>query len=767
MSRLMHPRTVRNDLLRMSACYVFLMAQLVIPLTGCPSQAIPGDPNSGLAGGDAGAGDGGGAGGAGNGVAPGDAPSDAPRPAGALGLAGWWVTERDTPGGEKVWGHARADITSAVAETVTIYMWDDEGNEPHLSVTATDDAGRFNGYWATSFADFPATSDTFNWNATESADRDTLTSTWTSAEGDQAVTFHRASDPDYRMIGVWNRSTDNVPLVVAYDSGSGLLMSLLDGSGNWPDDGRYNADLYRDATPFRGNQGFDEFEGLVFGGGNRMHLRITSGDSTHGVNFQKAATQSELNGRWVGGDRRWRGVTASRSVRIVVEHDNTLYVHESSDYPQGLRRTFRAASDGTRYVDATAEGSGWSGKLTPDRTRIVGEWIGYEDWYNSMYRTVTPMADELVGEWSSVSLDWAHHTGSGDIVRAYGEATLTQSGNSLQIVDVYDGGVTYHVDATWVGDHYEGEWWDAAAPDARYSWRGELEASGEYLHGQWENGEWSFSPYPNVAADEIPEDVNIVYIADPYDDRAIVMRAPDTNRTATFFRGQQRINSAAIGAPDGELEVTFDERMRPTEVVGYGETITIAWSDDATSIDVTVRRDSDGATTSATLPIDLSDAALLDMIAGQEAALGIDLSEMRDWIADNPGYVQGLANGTISSPTFDEELAKRLTQVPRGHGAELFGNLLNLSAAGATVLAAAGLALKTAAGTGGLAFLSAGAVASLSSGLIIAAGVVGAIGVLVLGSILIANLLIAILGDCCAVCNLACFVNCCPPADDD
>jgi hypothetical protein len=774
MRTLWQPKRVRNDFLRLMCCYALIVAPSLPTLTGCapapppdngdgvepdngtPDDGTPDDgtPDDGQTDGQNGGDDGGQ-----------DNGTDGDQPVGAAALAGWWVIRIEENGGEPVWANAQARVVVHELGNVTFNISADDGREPYLTIFAAPGGG-LTGKWGETFEEAISLFDD-NWTGSASQDNDRINGSVPSADGDQVMTFYRAAMPEDNLNGVWTRDADGATLISAYAPERGLLMSLLDEDGDWPDDGHFDGEVETHTPYFEGLHGFDEFEGLLFDGGRRAHLRMTDdSEGIGGMLFTRSSEQGELTGRWTAGDRRWRDRTPTRGTRIIVEHDDTLYVHEVWDGFDRLTRSFRAARDGDEYTDPTASGSGWSGRLTGDGNRIVGTWIGYEDWYNSMDRNAAPAEDELDGEWYSISLDWNHHTGSGDIIRAYGTATITQDGEKITVIDSYEGGNTYRLEATWVGDHFEGEWWNEETPDSRSWWHGDYQSDGLYIHGTWVNGEWSFSAYPSMAPEEIPEDSNIILLTDPYDDRGLIFRDTELETVATFFRNQDTYSSIVAGTPDGDVEVTLDERMRPTRVVGMGESVTLVWADDASSFDVTIRRDS-GETTSGTIPIDLSDAALLAMIDDVETDTGRDLSELADWINENPGYVLALARGEHSQYPFHSEAAKeRRTQrrVSTEGGVAAF----NFAAGAATLLAASGLAIQTAGTAGLITFASTALVKSAATWLIIAGGVAGAIGIAVLLGLVIVFVVVWLLEDyCCDPCNLTCLDCCPPPAPDD
>jgi hypothetical protein len=524
---------------------------------------------------------------------------------------------------------------------------------------------------------------------------------------------------------------------------------MLDAAGDWTASDPFDATVYTDSTVFSGDAGFDSFQGLIFteSTSTMMHLRIT-GTATSGMVLTKNAGQSALNGRWVVGDRKWRGETPSRGVSIVVEHNDVLYLHHAYDYPQvGLERTFRATLSGDTYVD---NAQGWSGKLSSGGNRIIGEWIGWDGWYHSLDKAETPASGALNGDWHSISLDWAHHTATGDIIRAYGSATITQNGDSLSIVDTYDDGTTYMVEANWQGDHYEGSWWDAAAPGSTSSWRGELLAGGWYLHGTWSSGEYSFAAFPLMDAAHVATEVadSSAMIIDPYEDTVAVVHDSSRGVAANVYRDQDRVSGFSFVNASGEVRMTIDERFRPTEIVTDTETVTYNWSSDSTSVEITV--DQGGSTTTATVSVDLSDAGLIALASTAGSQTGQDVTFLIEWINNNPGQIAAIAQGTEAPPDLDPTLPAPVSA--KG----IVGHSVKQVGVGGDPLATA---ITTASILSTLLSFAASSLAATATTAAVIVGVAAVAAGLVAFGLLLSYFLFMLIEGC-DPCNLGCFINC-------
>ena len=106
----------------------------------------------------------------------------------------------------------------------------------------------------------------------------------------------------------------------------------------------------------------------------------------------------------------------------------------------------------------------------------------------------------------------------------------------------------------------------------------------------------------------------------------------------------------AFVGDDGVTELIADERLRPTQILTPSAHIALAWSDDASSLEMKVENDQVRET--FTLAMDFSDEALLAALVAGEQETGEDLGPLREWIAQNPGRIQAVARGDAPPPTW-------------------------------------------------------------------------------------------------------------------
>jgi hypothetical protein len=665
------------------------------------------------------------------------ADADAP-PTGLEGLVGEWVVERNSEG-VVAWGSATAS-TGMYAGYVTFSFRMDNGSEPLLRAQLLDERTLSGAAVLSPGVPFPSVP---NWEGTLSGDGDTITSTLT---GGGAITLRRAVRTEVPAVvgltGLWTRADDGTPVVVACD-GAKLLISVVDAAGNWPPSEWYGAEIVAGAQDIVATA---DTRVLLFEGSTRMHLQIDVFGDVHGAVLEREATQSELNGLWIGGSRRSSGRLIAHSLALLVADGDTLYVHERADGESSeLLHTRHATRDGTGWFD---EADGWRAHFAADGSRLIGEIEGYDGWFVSFDRTVAPPDGYLDLEASSYSIDWTAGSGWDDPVPVFGSAVLTQEGDRLSITDTWEDGRTYRVDATWTGRWYEGVWWDASAPGETSFWQGELLAHGQYLHGTWALGEYSFALLPLGSQDtmgELPPG-GVAVVLDPFEDVLAMYRGTGGELAGTILRSQDRLTGFTYSTAAGQILHEVDERLRPTRISGQGETVTFVWADDSSSFEVTVDDGSEVVT--QTVVMDLSDAGLLAAVAALETRTGTDQSALRDWLAANPGAVGRVLRGEerlagLGQAPLSSTWSKDLPPHP-WYGEVLFEGIL----AGAVV-----------AGAGMYAIVAIDSVAMLST-----AAMAGAVAATLAGAVLGAwafwNLVHWILGIPCDPCNILCFVYC-------
>lgn len=113
---------------------------------------------------------------------------------------------------------------------------------------------------------------------------------------------------------------------------------------------------------------------------------------------------------------------------------------------------------------------------------------------------------------------------------------------------------------------------------------------------------------------------------------------------------------------DGNVELSTDARYRPVEIDAPALSATLDWSDDGRT--VVARIDSEGIASDSTIAVDLSDAALLEAADTAEEATGDDLSDLRDFIDQNPGLAASVAAGDLSSLPTEKSPDRMQSQDP-------------------------------------------------------------------------------------------------------
>lgn len=598
--------------------------------------------------------------------------TDTSEPPGGLGgLIGWWVVENVDTTGRSVWGQAQGWGTLEDDEIVnlTFEIWLDDSTQTHnLDVTDYNSTSFTLESW---YGDLDCDA---GCTGEESDDRNTLT---VELNNGDTLSFFRATEIDYSHTGVWERDSDGNrdavwetegdDLVVAYDEATeSIVMSAPDATGDVDVD-RHFLGWRMQSSVYEAEEGIElrltgdigwgatsmTFDALLFDDGTRIHIRVFGSGQSSSVLAERLAEvdQSELNGRWVFGARPGPGRVVQRGVAVLVANGDDLYVNYLTETATTLEPLYHATtSDGELYVD---DDELWSGRVTADGRRIVGEHTDEQGSYESLDRTIQPEDGSLSGAVTSISLDW-FSSGISDPVPIYGEGTITYEGGDLSITDTSELG-TYVVEATWMGDHFEGSWALEAAPDDTSPWRGELLGNGWYLHGTWEDGEYSFSLLTLASGDSLGEvpDEQTAFIADPYDDTAATVSVDSEGIAASLLHNQGVVTGLSVASATDSLMMEVDERLRLTTVQTLSETITFTWADDATSVQIS---HDDGTTvTDETIAVDLSDTAMLATITQLELDTGRDLSEWQDWIEANPGLVLRVFSGEDEAPTLGDD----------------------------------------------------------------------------------------------------------------
>lgn len=671
----------------------------------------------------------------------GDACDEEPPFSNPLDFVGYWIIEIETHGGsgEPLYGAAEATVDGS--DRVRLDTKLSDGSEPTVEIIILPEGTVVLG-WRGAPISAP---EEFELVPPEQEGGPLV---GLSVEG-RTVTLYPAQPFDQDRVGVWNRNSDGAVVLLATDVGLGgnqVCFSVLDQNGDWPEEYRYRGTL----------DGEDRVEALdvtalLFDQRTRIYACLFDweGDTDHCSVLERAATQSELNGIWIGGTKNYDDAVEWYAT-ILVEHDNVLYFHERDDsfLDSLLNWTLRAeTNDGVVYRDTSWGGSvsaDWIGHVADGQRRITGHYDGWDNYYYSLDRSIEPPAGYLTGDASSLSLDW-FDAPLGIPEPVLGNATIVQNGSQLTITDQSSDGEVYVLEASWTGYEYEGSWWHIDYPQTTSPWRGQLLAHGRYLHGTWEKGEYSFSrvPLPDGAHMNSLLQQGTVVVADPYEDTALMFRDDQEGVAVTIGRSQDQLVSMTVVTATGAVFGTFDERLRPVRIQGPGEweDMTMDWAPDSSSVFVSY--DDGYQVVTETINVDLSDTSLLTMLDQEELASGRDLSHLRDWVLNHPGLFGRVMRGDEAPPRLDPSSlqANLVKDINDPMFWELMGGLITFGL----------LAIKLGAAT-----LSTGSVA------VMLLGPFGTVFLAVAAGVMIYNLLHLLFDWTCDPCNLGCFVNCEP-----
>jgi len=677
-------------------------------------------------------------------------------------LDGWWVIELTDTNDQTTWGNVsvNADTYGGVPRAdFTVGL--DDGTAPYMIVSKEED-GSYSGVWYASHDEYlqgignpwgsvldpeDITETTSNWTGDLQASPGTLVGSLSLESGEYDTVFYPGEHFDYTCTGQWSRLSDSATAIVVFD-GEVANIDLLDYSGDLISDESFIAETTAEHPTFTG-LGWHDYRGVLFNDRSMIHIRLEEEyEFVSAMLLQRSDQQSQLNGRWASGSRQREGKTAHRGASYIVEYEDSLYVHWVQD--ADATKTYRAQLDGQLYVSYNDD---WQGELSEDGNRIVGEvssWISSDQaitgWYKSLDRTVQPQEGELNGQWTSIAHNWVHDDSlPGDPVSDYGAAVITQEGDILRITDTYPDGSVYEVQATWMGDHYRGLWWNQDTPQHTYYWTGELLALGWYLHGTWDEGEYSFANL-ELAEPELQtelEDGALAIVADPYEDVVAMIRDSQQDIAVTIRREQSQLQSLDFVDDQGTGGIIADERWRPTRVYGAGEVWDIVWLDDNGNVEVTITDSTtDEVIGGASGTVDFSDAALLAVIETEEQDTGRDLSSFKDWLEENPGRIEALFSGVERAP------ALSVIQHSEGERQLAFSDpSASMLADVGAILGIGALGLKAIA-------MAAGASGLLASGALFAASVV----LLFLTAYMFARWLEDRWN--CGECSLSCFLRC-------
>ncbi len=582
-----------------------------------------------------------------------------------------------------------------------------------------------------------------------------------TAGGDLLV-LYRVEPFRQQDSGAWERSSNGGTAVLALDVGLGgnvALLSLLDSTGYWPEESRYKA--YRsDDSPLLE----DTFlTAALFNEGRSIYTCFYDWNTDTDMcdHLTRLPEESELSGVWLSGYKNYDNLT-EWCYSVVVVHNQTLYVHERDEsfLDSLFEWAYRAEQDGEYTYRDTDQGhflaDDWVAEVGPMYARILGRFDGWDNYYHSLERLIEPPSEYLTGDAYSISVDW-FDAPMGIPEPVFGAAQILQHEDRLTITDQSNDGQTYQVEARWTGYQYEGYWFDTQAPDATSRWRGQLTASGYYLHGTWEHGEYSFALVPFGDDDIIQSAVNDaspLVTLDPYEPTAYTYNDTVNDLAVTVYRDQGRLAFKDLVDSTGEVtSYSYDEHWRVSRIQKSNHEVTLDWALDGLSVTLV----EDGGMPQ-TLPVVISDAALTDYATEAEQVLGIDLTEYKQVLADNPDFIPSILRGDLRAPLLVPEPIRADYQ----KGGGLIGHVICTFVVGPmgydkfklchyTMLSAELLAWGVAA---------AATAATLAPALIAGAAIV--VG-LVLAAVVIINLVNWLTGGC-DPCSIICFINCPPLA---
>ncbi len=685
-------------------------------------------------------------------------------------LAASWAIQRETDD-KTIWGIALAAAPSNESVALTVLL--DETFAPgtlELSINGDE----VEGYWSDLDAE---RTEKPNWQAQYDPSTRLLEGLLTLNGQTHTLRLHRGMKATGAATAVWNRIGDDAGAIIATDVNA-VAISVLDDDTNWPVEGHYDGaytepvegfEFLADVFNFLGFEGGGE--GIFFDRGQQLLIleRAVPVDGVlvnRATRFEKTDEAGELTGLWIGNDREPDdNQLARRQVRRVVEYEGRVYIHQGGDtYAQSLERWQILDSSDTGYED-NSEGFEWSGRFNLDRTRLVGEWVGYDGWYQSMDRTATPGPADLSGSFGSVDINYTFSY----VPPSTGSSELSFDGQTLTIRDTREDGVDFALEAEWTGDQFVGEWWAMDTPSERYPWRGHWIPEYNYLHGQWSEGEWSFCQAAIRRADD-PAVAERVIFQDPNSARAAMLRDEASGSLYTLYKNQERLTHMVAIVEGGQLRVDFDERMRPTRMAGPGELLELEWQDTGTSVTIIHTNTETQLVQTASLELDLSDEAILGYIAAAEVRDNADYQDHRDFIADFPGAVEAIATTGIVPPEYRQgtQTGKYIDsirqqavpgrglgvgpgfQVVVGNDTGVFDTML---IAGAIHFALGGAVLAA-----GLTFPA--ALLAVAGGAIIGTALILALGFDLLFFLLFGS------DTCCSPCGLGCFFSCCDFSPD-
>ncbi len=578
----------------------------------------------------------------------------------------------------------------------------------------------------------------------------------TLSGGDRQWMLQRSFEPSPSLIGEWTDAKAGAfRRIMAFD---GRLLNVLD-----PDDAQatFTAVWDDNLKVFSGttDNGY-QWRALVEAD---QQLFVWIEEFSTFIEQQSLQRQGEpsvldtaITGRWMSSQNNGENTVTVRGQASLIFDGTNLYVHQrdddhrvlfSSDYNEGGYWSVLATYDGRMFTSTDESGFQWSGTLDPTGQILHGYWNGDRARRFGFAKVASTDDLDLTAEWSSVSTDYQTPS---DPAQTIGQSVVSFDGANLLVEGTTEDGTEFVIEAAWKGDHFVGEWYPADDPTNRLIWTGEVVLDGGLLHGKWELGEWSFTPYQATARNslgDIPSGT-LAVITNPLDEIAAVYRDDEAGMAVTVLQEAGVIARLDIVSEAGKVQMTVDERFRPTTISGSDLQLQLNWADDSSTVSLAITIN--GETTLETVALDLSDTGIVAAIDEIEPINGLDASVIRSWIAANPGRFARVMRGEEAIGSLNDPFAKSSLLRPHAKPKVATTNIARrVLGDGFTIASAAIFAVQA-----GAFILKIGTITTLT----IAASAVmaiAAVGAVVLIALLIWDFLLN-----CDPCTLACFYNC-------
>jgi hypothetical protein len=689
----------------------------------------------------------------GSGGDPTNGATDDPAPPPAdISIDGFWIATR-TEDGTTVRGLGSG---GQLGDTVSLSISEDDGGS--WSFSGSFDGAAVMGTCGPSIADGELDlndllSDPEICRGEFSSSGDTLTLTADEIGGSRVWTLERPALPTPSLIGVWDAAASRIAC-----AHNGAVLSVLDPVDTTR---RFDA-VWSDSGGFVGTDADGrQWTGLIDKGGNELFVWIVDAGAFFAqrsyVRQQEPATFAfPLTGRWMSGYNQGELTNMLRGQASLIFDGSHLYAHQrddnhrvlfAGDYDRGGYWSIFAAFDGVRFESTAESTSIWSGVVDESGSLIYGHWNDDDTRPFGFVRASTaPTESDLAGTWNSLSSDYQTRS---EPTQTVGEAQVSFDGAKLTVQDS-SGESDFVIEADWKGDHFEGQWWPANNPADRLRWSGEVVLGGAMIHGKWEFGEWSFTPFALQTRSSLgtADSNTVAIVGDPFEDLAASYRNDSEGIAVAMYRTEGVVSRFSMVGGAGAVEMAVDERLRPIAVDGPDLAATLVWSADSSSVEVTVRQN--GAVTVETVQLDLSDQALLAMIDQMETDTGASGDGLRGWVDDNPGRLAAVARGEQSPSSFTDPFAKQVSDKDAGRTKN------------ATAAEVARRLVSDAVAIGGL-FWGAVAANSAAAAAASATVVVGYTALALLSFAAVGFIIMYLVFEfivACFPCSLSCFTNC-------